>query len=261
MFCNQCGTSLPEGSKFCSTCGADLTAAPAAAPATPKPQPVAPPSQPAPGPNSGAVSAPPKKKTPIWLTVVIVLAAFLIGKFVIAPSMLSEPDSNSDNSGSQTQQTSSGTETESTAANPAYDDVFEDTYIVHFQTFFNMDMASFVKELEDGTIYCSDYGYKDDVVIDFVETMYIPVSEYTDEQKAEVESNVRASLSTLEALACCSVKYNMSVNYLTVTISYSGVDQAENYTALYDANILTANTFISMSETEKILLNDGFIKK
>lgn len=259
MFCNQCGASQPEGSKFCSTCGADLTAAPAAAPATPKPQPATP--QPAAGSHQSAGSKPPKKKTPIWLTAVIVLAAFLLGKFVIAPSMLSEPDDSSDNSGSQIQQTSSGTETESTIANPAYDAVFEDTYIVHFQMFFNMDTASFVKELENGTICCSDYGYQDDVVIDFVETMYIPVSEYTDDQKTEVESSVKASLSAVEALACCSVKYNMSVNYLTVTISYSSVDKAENYTALYNANILTENTFISMSETEKILLNDGFIKK
>lgn len=251
MFCNQCGASLPEGCKFCSTCGADLTAVPAAAPAAPKPQPD-------PGVDSRTGSKPPKKKTPVWVTVLVVLAAFLLGKFVIAPSMLSEPDNTDGDSGSQTHQTSG---TESTAPNPAYDAVFEDTYIVHFQMFFNMDTASFVKELENGTICCSDYGYKDDVVIDFVETMYIPVSEYTDEQKTELESNVKASLSALEDLACCSVKYNMGINYLTVTISYSGVDREENYTALYNAGALTANTFISMSETEKSLLNDGFIKK
>lgn len=252
MFCTQCGASLPEGCKFCSTCGANLTAPPAAAQAAPKPKPAS-------GADSCTGSKPPKKKTPLWLTAVIVLAAFLLGKFVIAPAMQSEPDSAGDNSGSQIQQASSADD--STAANPAYDAVFEDTYIVHFQMFFNMDTASFVKEMENGTICCSDYGYKGDVVIDFVETLYIPVSEYTDEQKAEVENDVRASLSELEALACCSAKYNMGLNYLTVTISYSGVDQTENYTALYNAGALTANTFISMSETERSLLNDGFIKK
>lgn len=253
MFCNHCGAKLPDGSRFCSTCGADLTAAPA--PAAQKPQP-------APRANSETGSKKPKKKTPIWLTVVIVLAAFLIGKFVIAPSMLSEPDSTGGNSDSQVQETPTfETKPNTDLPNAAYDEVFADSYIVHFQMFFNMDTASFVKKLEDGTVYCADYGYKDDVVIDFVETMYIPVSEYTDEQKAEVESNMKASLSALEALACCSVKYNTSLNYLTVTMSYSGVDQAENYTALYDAGILTVNTFISMSETENALLSDGFIKK
>lgn len=243
MFCNQCGASLPEGSKFCSICGAHLTAAPAASPITSNPR---------------SASKPSKKKTPIWLTAVVILTAFLLGKYLLAPSMLSESDTTGGNSGIQTPQDPlSGDST----PNPGYDAVFEDTYIVHFQSFFNMDMACFAKELEDGTICCSDYGYKDDVVIDFVETMYIPVSEYTDEQKEELESNIKANLAALEALSCCSVKYQMSVNYLTVTISYSDMDQPENYNALYNAGILTADTFISMSQTENQLINDGFIKK
>lgn len=35
MFCEKCGTQLPDGSAFCTACGAQLNAAPQAAPAQP----------------------------------------------------------------------------------------------------------------------------------------------------------------------------------------------------------------------------------
>ena len=210
----------------------------------------------------------PKKKSNIILVLAIALCAFLLGKFAIAPSMLSDSDKNSSSTGVQSSQSQQLTEsnTDSTVipvavANPDYDAIFADTYIVHFQSFFNMQMSSFAAKLEDGSIYCADYGYGDDVVKQWVETMYIPVSAYTDAQKTELEATMKTQFAVIDDLNCSTVTYKMSTNYFTITCTYSDVDKAENYGELYNAQILPANTFISMSATESGLLEQGFVKK
>ena len=155
----------------------------------------------------------------------------------------------------------SNSETDNNTANPAYDAILTEAYIVHFQPFFMMDTESFVLKMEDGSICCADYGYKDDVVQQWVETMYMPVSEYTDTQKTELENTMKTQFATVDALNCCTVTYKMSENYCTITCTYSDVDKAENYGELYNAQLLQTNTSISMSETETGLINQGFVKK
>jgi hypothetical protein len=250
MYCNHCGAQQPDTSKFCSSCGGklaeDQAAAKPASPSTPHQQ-----------KQQEATTKKQKGKLPWWGSLLIVLAVFLLGKFVIAPAMYPTPDAG-DHSGSQsTQSQNSG----NTYENPAYKAIFDDTYIVHFQAFFNMEMESFALKQEDGIICCADYGYKDDVVKQWVETMYIPVSEYTDAQKTELENTMKTQFAMVEALNCCTVTYKMSANYFTITCTYSDVDQAENYGDLYNAQILQTNTFISMSATESTLLAQGFVKK
>lgn len=251
MFCSNCGNQLPDGTKFCNNCGAQLSAneSPAAAP-------------------SAAQKAPEKaakKKPNIIVILAVVLCAFLLGKFVIAPSMTS--DSGKENKPvdptTQTQQltTAGNSGDSSNVSNSAYDAVFEDTYIVHFQSFFNMEKASFASKQANGIICCSDYGYKDDVVKQWVETMYIPVSGLTEAEKAKAENEMKTQFAALDALACCTANYKMGTNYLTVTFTYKDVDQAANYGELYNAGILQTNTFISMSATESALLSQGFVKK
>lgn len=252
MFCSTCGKQLPDGVKFCNNCGTQQAT-----------NNIAPTQQPAanaiPAPTAASkkseVSA--KKKPNILVILVVVLCAFLLGKLVIAPSMVSDAG----NQSSQSQQTGSNNGSTATANNPVYDAIFDDTYIVHFQSFFNMETKSFAMKQADGTIACADYGYKNDVVKDWVETVYIPVSEYTDTQKAEVEATFKSQFASIDALNCCSVTYRMGTNYFTITCTYSNVDQASNYAELYNAGVLQANTYISMSATETALLGQGFIKK
>lgn len=250
MYCNHCGAPQPDGSKFCSNCGEKLAADQAAAKQQPQ-------SKSAPNTQQAAKTEKKKGKLPVWGIALIALAAFLLGQFVIAPAMSPNSDAG-DHSGSQSTQSQNGGNTD---ANPAYEAIFNDTYIVHFQTFFNMEMESFALKQEDGIICCADYGYEDDVVKQWVETMYIPVSEYTDTQKTELENTMKTQFATVEALNCCSVTYKMSTNYFTITCTYSDVDKAENYGDLYNAQILQTNTFISMSATEETLVNQGFVKK
>lgn len=260
MFCSNCGKQIPDNTKFCNFCGAQqqIIENTDSAPKTTVNQPeIA--DTPAQQPKKT-----PKKKANIFIILAVALCAFLIGKFVIAPSMLSDSGNNggTGNQGSQSQQTTNNNNSSTVNAdNPAYKAIFDDTYIVHFQTFFNMEMENFAMKKDDGIIACADYGYKDDVVKQWVETVYIPVSEYTDAQKAEVETTFKAQFASIDALNCCTVTYKMSTNYFTITCTYSNVDQASNYAELYKAGILQANTFISMSATETILLGQGFVKK
>lgn len=257
MYCNHCGAQQPDGSKFCSCCGGKLAWEQSAAQPESKSQP-AQKIQQEPKPKKK------KGKLPAWGILVIALAAFLIGKFAIAPSMVSDSDSNNQ-SGSLAAQSEQGAPSDSnlenTAANPAYEAILTDAYIVHFQTFFNMEMESFVLKQEDGIICCADYGYEDDVVKQWVETMYVPVSEYTDTQKTELENTLKSEFAAVDALACCTVTYKMNTNYFTITCTYADMDKPENYGELYNAGVLPANTFISMSATEDTLVNQGFVKK
>lgn len=260
MFCSNCGKRIPDNTKFCNHCGArqQIVENTESAPKTTENQ------QNTADTQNQQPKKPPKKKANIIVVLVIVLCAFLLGRFVIAPAMV--PDSGKDNDtgsqGSQSQQptgNNSGASVDS--VNPAYDAIFDDTYIVHFQTFFNMEMKNYALKQNDGIICCADYGYKDDVVKQWVETMYIPVSEYTDAQKTELENTMKTQFATIDALNCCVVTYKMGTNYFTITCTYSDVDKAENYGELYNAQVLQTNTFISMSATETGLLNQGFVKK
>lgn len=260
MFCSNCGKQIPDNTKFCNYCGAQqqIVANVNSAPKTTVNQPktVDAPTQ--------VTKEAPKKKNNIVVVLAVVLCTFLIGKFVIAPSMMPDSGNNNDigNQGGQSQQTTNNNSNSSVdLPSSSYDAIFDDTYIVHFQSFFNMDMDSFAYKQADGTILCADYGYKDDVVKQWVETMYIPVSEYTETQKTELENTMKTQFATIDDLNCCTVTCKMSTNYFTITCTYSDVDQVDNYAELYKAGILQTNTFISMSATETTLLGQGFVKK
>lgn len=260
MFCSNCGKQIPDNTKFCNHCGAQQQIVEGAdsAPKTTENQKKIADIQPQ---ESKKI---PKKKTNIFIGLAVVLCAFILGKFVIAPSMVSDSGKENDtgNQGSQSQPTTENNSGSSVGSeNSAYDAIFDDTYIVHFQTFFNMGTENFAMKEDDGTIYCMDYGYKDDVIKQVVETVYIPISEYTDTQKAEIETTMKTRYASVDALNCCVVTYKMSTNYYTITCTYSDMDQPSNYSEMYNAGFLSKNTFFSMSETETSLLGQGFIKK
>ena len=243
MFCPNCGKEVPDNTNFCNHCGAQ--------------QPVNLREDPISETKSQPKTGKPKKKANIFLVLAIVLVAFLLGKFVIAPMMGSDDPQDSPSQITGQNDPASSLD----IPDPAYDAVFEDTYIVHFQSFFNMDMASFAFKQEDGIICCADYGYEDDTVKQWVETMYVPVSEYIEAEKAELENTMKSQFAAVEALSCCTVSYNMSLNYFTVTCTYTDVDKEEHYTELFNAGILQENTFVSMTATEESLIGQGFIKK
>lgn len=238
MFCSNCGTQLPDNTKFCTNCGAMQTisinvetnnaAAPSAEPAQK-----------------------PKKKANIWIIIAVVVVALFVGKLIANPSVLSDEPTNA----------SSQETTQSADVNPAYEAIFEDTYIIHARTFFLKDTASFACKLDNGIIMCADYGYKNDLVSEWVEVVYVPIDGYDDSAKEELKKTVQAEFAGLEGLNFCSVEYNTSASYFSVIVTFSDMDKVENCRTLYERNYLTTNTLISMSATEQQLLSDGFVKK
>ena len=264
MFCSNCGTQLPDGTKFCNNCGAQQAAASNPAPAQPVSEPLPPvqpvqPVQPAPEKPKAekkAKKAPAKTSTRIIIAVAALLVGGLIGKFAIAPSLTADLTTNANNNNSL-----SDSVQQNTTANPAYEAILSDAYIVHFPAVFGRNMASFVAKQAEGKIFCSDFAYENDIVTQWVETLYVPVSGYTDSQKLELENTYRSQLASFDALGCCSVTFSMGNNYLTVKCTYSNLDMESNYSELYYAGYNSANAPISMSATERALLNDGSVKK
>ena len=279
MKCKKCGAEINSKLKFCNKCGAKQATNDAVSSA-PVQQPVQAPVQesaPVQQPVQAPVQQPKKsnKAVGIIITIVVVICATLIGKFVIAPSLTS--NSNNDDSytgytSSQYVQPQQSTESSSEAPiNPsssastnqsssAYDAIFENTYIVHFQTFFGMDNASYAYETA-GIISCRDYGYKNDIVKQWIETLYVPVTGLSEDGKAQLQSSLEAEYATYNELSCCTVEYKMGTNYLTVKFTYSNVDQAAQYNELYNAGLMDTNAQISMSATEQVMLSKGYVKK
>ena len=124
-----------------------------------------------------------------------------------------------------------------------------------------METASFASKQAGNIICCSDYGYKNDVVKQWVETVYIPVIGLAEDKKTQLLNTMKEEYAKFEALSCCKVEHTMGTNYLTIKFTYSNVDQAAQYNELYTAGILKTNTYISMSATETTLLGQGFVKK
>ena len=292
MFCSNCGNQILDNSKFCNKCGAKqatndaINSAPIQQPVQVPVQQSVPVQEAVPVQQSAPIQQPvqvpvqqPKKSNKavgIIITIAVVICAALIGKFVIAPSLTSDSNKNDSYTGytsSQYVQPQQSTESNSEAPiNPsssastnqsssAYDAIFENTYIVHFQTFFGMDTASFASKQAGDIIYCSDYGYKNDVVKQWIETLYVPVEGLSENGKSQLQNSLKDQYANFEALSCCKVEYEIGTNYLTVKFTYSDVDQAAQLNELYNAGILTTNTYISMSATENTLLGQGFVKK
>lgn len=279
MFCSNCGKQLPDNAKFCNFCGAqqeivkNTSSAPQTNPIS-KPSsssqqqtnPISKPSSysqqqtnPIKQQNSYSQqqtdNEPPKKKSKILYSIIIIVICFIIGSNVgkcISSSFV-------DDTLSRAEESSRGT---LDIDNPAYDNILNEAGIIRIKPIFiGMDVEQFITKNSDGSIHCIDYGYKNDIVKSWDEVLYIPVSNYTDEQKIALENTQKATFYAYDALNCCVVTYNMGVNYFTISLSFSNVDKEENYKELYDIQLIKEKTKISMSKTEKTLISDGYIKK
>lgn len=262
--CPNCNNQLNDNTIFCDRCGTKL----AAGKVYIQPQNYNPNQQ------TNGYQAPmqsnytPKKKTGKHIGIVFACILILAIIGAVAQDTLQKESQNSGNVEQNTgynfniQNDSSGNNSsEVKTSNPEYDRILTEAHIVHFNSFFNMDTANFVSKLENGNVYCADYGYKNDLVLQMTETLYIPVSGADEAEKTELENTAKREFAKIENISCCTVEYKMSDNYLTVTAKYNNLDQQENYSALYYAGIIDANTQISMAACERIKLSEGAIKK
>lgn len=240
MFCSTCGKQLPNNTKFCNFCGAQQSVNAAAPSVEPQTIPM-------------ADTKKPKKKSNVWIILVVVLVVFFIGKFISSEIVSSDETTTAANI--------TTTLPKVEIINPEYKAVYADTGIVHYKSFFNMETANFATKLDNGSIIFADYGYKDDIIKEWTETMYIPIEGYTYSQKAELRTQAEAEFAVYTSLNCCSVTYNESANYFSVTLEVKNADKPESYGELYAAGAVSSNTPMSMDLTEDDLLSKGFIKK
>lgn len=278
MFCKNCGKQLADDARFCTGCGAVMDAGQPAQP-------------------QYAQSAPAKKqkkKAPVWLIIVAALAAFVIGKFAIAPSMMTSGDSgssNSDGSGSQYSFEPAGTvsinedydssyddgsgskySAETTAtegssisvSNSAFDEIFSSNYIVRADALFlGLDSAAFAKE-SDGMIDCMEFGYKDDMICEMVETIYVDISGMSSDEQALTDSQMRDAFSSWEACGFCEVSYHQGSSWYTVTITLHDLDQSSVVKTAAENGMLALSydaDWLSISATEEDLLAQGYVRK
>lgn len=210
---------------------------------------------------SGTAKKAPKDKKKILISLGVMLCAFLIGKFIIAPSMLSAPKDNTTTTNSI--DFSANIDATVTDVNPDYQAILNEEFIVHFPPFFSMmDTTSLIMKTDDGVICCADYGHKDDVIKQWVETMYVPLDGYTEDQKATVQDSMKEKFASIEAFSFCTVEYTMLNNCLKIACTYSNADDPATLKEMYNAGVTTVSDgFLSMNMTEDTLISQGFIKK
>jgi len=270
MFCSNCGNQIPDNTPFCNYCGAQQqTVQSAQYNPQPTPQPVP---QPTPQYNPQPPVQKKKKSNGALIVIIVVLVlviAFLIGKFIIAPYFLSDPEPETEYTTEVPVPEIDEYITEEIVEDPEeepsvspYDAVFEGTSIVHYKQFFGLETKNYACIDSNGNISCYDYGCEDDVIKEWVETIYMPVSSYSDSEKEALESEIKSNMEYyIEALPFMTVSYNMGENFFKLSCTYKDLDNPENCTALYNVGLLTKNTFASMSVTEKDLLAQGYVKK
>ena len=89
VFCNECGKSVPEGSKFCLNCGSQLPTVPLAASPPPNAAPP-PPNEPQPQKKGGGAFF----SSPAGIALVVILAIAVIGGLTLGIIFLVKGDSN-----------------------------------------------------------------------------------------------------------------------------------------------------------------------
>ena len=298
MYCQNCGKQIPEGATFCSYCGAKQgtvtqtqTQKTASEPTNEQQdafqgaqQNEAFNTQQAAAPNMQQAASSimqqqkPKKK---WISFLIPVLVFflcaLLGKYVLAPSLQSNKDSGQDN-GKPTLPSLDGEEVvrpegledetgdgEGSEVNPEYSELFFGTKVIHLPLLFGMDVESFAKKIDENgrNILCVDYGYRGDQVLTLVETIYITGIPADEETIQTLTEGAQSDAEPFEDVACANVtySYNEDNEYYMLKFEFTDLDQPENCQILYDLGMITDAGAISLSESEKGMLADGYIKR
>lgn len=155
------------------------------------------------------------------------------------------------------------TTTKATTTEPAvtYEDVLAELGIVHMETFFGLETASYVG-IVSGIVDCQDYGYEGDVVKKMVQTSYVSIAGYSDADKKTLEDAMKSAFSAYEAIDCVTVTYDMGTNYFKIKVVCVDLDKPENVSALFSAGVITNDVdVISMSESDAEFIKLGYVKK
>lgn len=265
MFCKNCGREMADNAKFCSYCGSENDISNKTyVDATVVSESVG---------NQKTVSdeKPKKKKTNPFIILAVVVCAFLLGRFVIAPSMLSSSEDSlynqnqSENDFTFEKNYGSDDATNSNdIANSDYLEIFNSRYIIDGPTLFIGHTTNcFAMVDESGNITRLAYGHTDDVIYEMEQTLYLNVEDMTETEKNNLIASVKENMKAFENSSACELTYNETSSYFYVIIRFSDLDQKIN---MQEAEKLMGSTgkngdYFSMSRTEQNLLDAGFVKK
>lgn len=286
MYCTQCGKYLEDGTRFCSNCGAPVgnvqqsdpyqqfqQAQPQQVqPQQAQPQQVQPqqtqPQQIQPQPQSKE-----KKKTPIWVSIIVIIAAFVIGKYVLAPILVGGVSSSKDKSQNDTLNDSSyssdysdyADDSSSNEHNPDFDAVFSDNGILHEHD----GDAAFVKEsYANGNhmIECLEIFYSDDKIWAVYDTVYFDLRGMSDEERDQMDTAIR---STFDALANNSTRIALldeGSNWYSARLDMYFLNESDVLKEAIDCGALAtadgvAPDSLSFSQTRIDLTGNGYIER
>lgn len=235
MYCMKCGSQIAEDSKFCENCGAVQQI---------EQQPL-------------RKEKKKSKGSKIAITCVIVLCAWIIGRIAGGSMADSYNDDIQSNNDSEFVFDNAYNNSESTDANPKYEEIFTSHYIVESPSFIlGMDRACFAAEIDNGCIDKIEFGYKDDVVLKMINTIYVPIENYSNIEE------IRNLYHEVEQAECCAVEFETGNLFYTVTITFEDMDDAGNLAELYQLGMVsTATDRVSMKESEAGLIANGYIKR
>lgn len=146
----------------------------------------------------------------------------------------------------------------------AYEAVFAGTDIIHVALFSEDDAVTerYVKKNADGTIVCRDFAHKDGVVYSTAETHYYPMHGKSETEFEAQEEYLRELNAELGALEFVKISFEKTGNYLEMKIMIRDVEELSNIIDLHRLGVVTSSTdTVSMADTEKDLIAQGFIKR
>ena len=282
MFCSNCGKEITAEGKFCNNCGAPLAQPEAPKEAT-APQPVAEPvvqpaqpvvpAQPAVQPTQPVVPAQPvvqytqpggKKKGKGGLIVLFIVLGLLVVSFIVNTVQKIQED-NTPSDYSYNYDLALEDEDKAPVENPDYLEVFTSRNIIDTPALFMTEETSAIVSVDDeGMIEKIEFGHEDDTILEMCDTIYYPISEFTDAQVEAIDEAMRDTMSKADELDFCTVSYTTTDDYYIVTINSKDLDNALNLQSLSDAGVLGYDGFatsLSLNETVKNFIDQGYISK
>ncbi len=153
---------------------------------------------------------------------------------------------------------------------PEFDAVFAESSIKQVDaTFDGMKSSAFVMESDDGMVECFEFGYEGDKICAYVDTVYLDVAEYSEDERSVLDESMRSAFASVEALDSVEITYGNVGDHYVIEVSVDGLDDVEVLQEVVESGVFTLTstgddsevTFLSMKQTEDSLVAQGFIKR